>query len=77
MNVGDISQTAKDAIQQIYNNAGVNIDFVNGSADMTAMDMVSLPGGAGTVGQDFGSLALYSWRKEQRRITGISTVKRH
>jgi hypothetical protein len=37
-NVQQASQATQDAIQQIYNQAGVGIDFVTGSADLTVQN---------------------------------------
>ncbi len=42
-NVGNVSQASIDAIKQIYNNAGVGVDFVNGPAQVTGIDQLVVP----------------------------------
>jgi hypothetical protein len=51
-NVGQISQAAHDAIQQLFNQAGVGIDFVTGAgADLSVTNQPLPPG---TLGDDSG-----------------------
>jgi len=54
-NVGNLDQAAKDAIQQIFNQAGVGIDFVNGPASVTGnAASVWLGWKPGVIGHNYG-----------------------
>ena len=60
-NVGDVPQATMDAIQQIYNNAGVSVNFVNGSAQVTAINLAFPPGDPSAFGINYGPVSFISF----------------
>lgn len=88
-NVGNVAQATMDAIQAIYNNAGVGVNFVNGPAQLTVINSgFGVPTGAPANGINFGTvsyvagdvitLAGWYFGDTQSQIdTGIGTVMAH
>jgi RHS repeat-associated protein len=73
--VGDASQATQDAIQQIYNQAGVGIDFVAGNADLTVTS-AALP--QGVYGEDdSGSNAVVDINQVGNYPAGLGVLLSH